>query len=554
VGNRTRVTKGTEVKDYTYDAANQIASGPEGRYEHDPYGNLVTVRNGEGQEIKSYTYDGLARLASYTDSEGTVGFSYDPLSRLEQREKDSTTLSFRYDGSSAEPLQEMTEGTLSRTYTLAPSGTPLAQDTQGTLAFLGLNQHSDIAFSLDAQGSLSGSKTYNPFGEELFSDLSASLGFQHDYSDPDSGLSWMQARWYSPELGTFTSPDPKAGGLALPLSQNLYPYCMGNPINLADPSGQSAMDQDIELQIEGAEESLHYHEVMLQVRRTQLQQYEAWAKKNNWPIGSEGEYEWRKQRVWNEEKAIASLRARLAELYALRPIAAELGFSQGTLDHLRKMGWSEQEIMQLWKDMVDKLKQSSPAEINEALIKIGEENSLLPFSEEDIRNMISKVTDNAELEEAYLSHYTGGKKGEFREGTFWSEVTKAETWEKAAPGILTGVTITLSVVACVGTFGGYTPIVGGCLGSLTAPVLAQGSLMGAVVIGGTQVAVEEIDAIVAYANGDISGNELVGVSLINVTRGGIIALSPIMPTPAGAIVVPIAMECVDSEKTLDVMR
>ena len=58
------------------------------------------------------------------------------------------------------------------------------------------------------------------------------------YFDQDTGLYYLNARYYSPELRRFISPDdtayldPKnANGL------NLYAYCYNDPVNYADPSG-----------------------------------------------------------------------------------------------------------------------------------------------------------------------------------------------------------------------------------------------------------------------------------------------------------------------------
>jgi RHS repeat-associated protein len=53
--------------------------------------------------------------------------------------------------------------------------------------------------------------------------------------DPATGLINMRARWYSPEIGRFLSPDP-AG---LVDGTNLYAYAQNDPVNFFDPSGLS---------------------------------------------------------------------------------------------------------------------------------------------------------------------------------------------------------------------------------------------------------------------------------------------------------------------------
>jgi hypothetical protein len=48
----------------------------------------------------------------------------------------------------------------------------------------------------------------------------------------------MGARWYSPVTCRFLSPDPVAGELEKPLTQNPYPYCACDPVNFNDLTGK----------------------------------------------------------------------------------------------------------------------------------------------------------------------------------------------------------------------------------------------------------------------------------------------------------------------------
>ena len=62
------------------------------------------------------------------------------------------------------------------------------------------------------------------------------------YFDSDTGLYYLRARYYDPEIGQFISPDDVSymdfeaiGGL------NLYAYCNYNPVMYSDPSGHSVL-------------------------------------------------------------------------------------------------------------------------------------------------------------------------------------------------------------------------------------------------------------------------------------------------------------------------
>ncbi len=63
--------------------------------------------------------------------------------------------------------------------------------------------------------------------------------------DADSGLDYLNARYYNPSIGRFTSEDPMfwnfdQSWLADPQSQNAYAYARNNPIIYLDPNGEKA--------------------------------------------------------------------------------------------------------------------------------------------------------------------------------------------------------------------------------------------------------------------------------------------------------------------------
>ncbi|MEV4013114.1 polymorphic toxin-type HINT domain-containing protein [Nonomuraea angiospora] len=85
---------------------------------------------------------------------------------------------------------------------------------------------------------LSSTTTYNPFGEVTAqTGTKPALGYQSEYTDPDTGNVNMHARWYQPGTGAFASrdtwtltPDPS-------IQANRYTYGNGGPLTRIDPSG-----------------------------------------------------------------------------------------------------------------------------------------------------------------------------------------------------------------------------------------------------------------------------------------------------------------------------
>ncbi|MDG4558492.1 MAG: RHS repeat-associated core domain-containing protein [Candidatus Contendobacter sp.] len=96
----------------------------------------------------------------------------------------------------------------------------------------------------DANGRLLWKETYRPYGERLLNGASPDtnrLWFTGKPQDPDTGLSYLGARYYSPQLGRFMGIDPKAVDPGDPHSFNRYAYANNNPYKYVDPDGKHAL-------------------------------------------------------------------------------------------------------------------------------------------------------------------------------------------------------------------------------------------------------------------------------------------------------------------------
>ena len=63
-------------------------------------------------------------------------------------------------------------------------------------------------------------------------------GFTGYRQEPSGGLLYANAREYAPTIGRFLSKDPWAGAITVPLTLNAYTYCLNDPVNMYDPTGQ----------------------------------------------------------------------------------------------------------------------------------------------------------------------------------------------------------------------------------------------------------------------------------------------------------------------------
>jgi RHS repeat-associated protein len=100
---------------------------------------------------------------------------------------------------------------------------------------------------LDKDGNVEAKHHYLPFGDEYESVPDQTLstrGFTGHEEDPESGLTYMLARYYSSSLGRFVSPDSRgitSRALVNPQKLNKYAYVLNNPISNVDPDGMEEL-------------------------------------------------------------------------------------------------------------------------------------------------------------------------------------------------------------------------------------------------------------------------------------------------------------------------
>ncbi len=270
---------------YTYDALGNITQSVEmGVTTAKTYNNanqLINSTIGDKEtETTAYVYDGAGNLvqtyivgASHSDKY----YSYNQRHLLTSQAANTflgtqTQASFVYDGN-GDRVQEMaySNGQLASTTTFTndPIGLTqvlLADDGTTTTANLfGLDlvlQQGDDGNPLTASaplylltdglgsvrvemtgGNATATTSYGPYGSihQQTGTSQTSYGYTGEQFHAGTGLLYLRARYYNPNLHQFMTKDPFSGWDTLPASQNGYSYVHGNPINMIDPSGQIAI-------------------------------------------------------------------------------------------------------------------------------------------------------------------------------------------------------------------------------------------------------------------------------------------------------------------------
>jgi RHS repeat-associated protein len=101
----------------------------------------------------------------------------------------------------------------------------------------------------NASGQLVGNKTrYEPYGLTAAGDT-PTIGFTGHVNDADTGLVYMQQRYYDPVAGRFLSIDPVTTDANTGGSFNRYVYANNSPYRYTDPDGRDSRDAQIAEQL-----------------------------------------------------------------------------------------------------------------------------------------------------------------------------------------------------------------------------------------------------------------------------------------------------------------
>ncbi|MFJ4498584.1 DNRLRE domain-containing protein [Streptomyces sp. NPDC088864] len=211
----------------TYDERNRLLTAGDTTYTYSARGTRTGSTDGSGTHAA--TFDAMGRMIS---ADGTA-YAYDALDRLVTQGGQRLI----YGDQSNNPV-----ATAAGLVFRDPAGEAVSSAAaDGTDASVLLSDalHGDVTAAVDAvTGAVGGSTGYSPFGElTARSGTAAPLGYQGEYTDPDTGQVNMHARWYDPANGGFTSRDSWTLNPVPSINANRYGYGGGDPLTNTDPSG-----------------------------------------------------------------------------------------------------------------------------------------------------------------------------------------------------------------------------------------------------------------------------------------------------------------------------
>jgi len=116
---------------------------------------------------------------------------------------------------------------------------PMAQAAE-TVTYYYTNQQGTPLATADASGNIVSTSDYRPYGSQVLGSSATGPGYTGHVNDPDSGLVYMQARYYDPLIGRFLSSDPKMPDAGDVDRFGRFSYASDNPVGNIDPDGKQS--------------------------------------------------------------------------------------------------------------------------------------------------------------------------------------------------------------------------------------------------------------------------------------------------------------------------
>lgn len=286
VGNIDSIT-GTGISgqnaSYEYDVQGQLTSatvdGKNYTYEYDTYGNIrEAVENGTthtytygdadwvdlltAYDGESITYDQIGNPTSYYN--GTRwDFEWEHGRQLVSAESDAHEISYTYDMDGIRDSktvdgvtyhydtlngkvvrQTWTQNNVEKVFDIIydANGQPYACVYESNKYYYVLNQQGDVIRIVNSSGAAVAVYSYDPWGNIIsksgtLADVNP-IRYRGYYYDQESGLYYLQSRYYDPSIGRFINADSFASTGQDFLGYNMFAYCLNNPVMGTDPTGE----------------------------------------------------------------------------------------------------------------------------------------------------------------------------------------------------------------------------------------------------------------------------------------------------------------------------
>ena len=221
------------------------------------WGDLLTAYNGV-----AITYDEIGNPLS----DGTWTYTWERGRQLKSMSNGSTTWNMTYDADGLRTsriagsnkyyyyyhdglLTYMKYNSLVMRFTYDAQGRPVSMTYNGNTYYYALNLQGDVMALLDVDGNEVVSYHYNAWGKIINTTASTTamlntlakynpLRYRGYVYDRETGLYYLQSRYYNPEICRFINADGYTSTGQTVVGNNMFAYCGNNPVNRYDFGGQ----------------------------------------------------------------------------------------------------------------------------------------------------------------------------------------------------------------------------------------------------------------------------------------------------------------------------
>ncbi|WNH52266.1 RHS repeat-associated core domain-containing protein [Stenotrophomonas oahuensis] len=245
---------------FSYDALDNIRSWSLGGVKADQYwfdakNRLTNVRNEYGATTAGLSYDLQGNLHTKNGREysfdygnrlravvGSASYRYNAAGLRVLSTDSNGAKEESFYSTAGQLLSEIDELGGSFTETIYLSGSAIVQLQGSTVGTAVVYQHTDPQGSPTASSGPSGQLLqrthYEPYGKPI-NRVVDGIGYAGHKMDADIDLSYMQQRYYDPNLARFLSADPESVDLGSGRNFNRFKYGNNSPYTFVDPDGRA---------------------------------------------------------------------------------------------------------------------------------------------------------------------------------------------------------------------------------------------------------------------------------------------------------------------------
>ncbi len=214
------------------------------RISYDTIGNPLNWVNGE-----QFTWGGGRQLTGITKGDNTVSYTYNDSGIRTSKTVNGVRTDYYLNGT-AIIMQKTGDNVI--WYTYDENGNIAGMNYNGSDYWFYRNAQNDVIGIVDSSGSVVAKYTYDDWGKVTAvtdgqgNDLSSNtthianinpIRYRGYYYDTETGLYYLQTRYYDAEVGRFLNADGYISTGQGVLSTNTFVYCLNNSISLRDDLG-----------------------------------------------------------------------------------------------------------------------------------------------------------------------------------------------------------------------------------------------------------------------------------------------------------------------------